>query len=169
LDDCADCAEDFEAYSTMMQGFTAMEMEIVEAPEGFAPAVMAKVAALDLYAPKKSKKAKVLDSLILLPFALLVVVIFGGTALAVFGNGILSWAYGAGLYEIYAVLTPGVELTASILTSIGDFFARLGGVSHTALVVYGASFLVIFAALVALQISINTPSKMRAVAKERVK
>jgi len=173
LEACPNCAEDFDAYSQMMQGFTAMEMEIVEAPEGFAPAVMQKITALNLYTPKiapiKSKKAKILDSLVLLPFALLVVVIFGGAALAIFGNGILSWAYGAGLYDIYAVIAPGVEFTTGIVTAIGEFFARLGGISHSSMVIYGASFFVIFAALVALQISMNTPSKRTAVAKERVK
>ena len=40
-------------------------LEIVEAPEGFSSAVMAKVEALNLYAPKKSR---ILDILIFVPF-----------------------------------------------------------------------------------------------------
>jgi len=106
-------------------------LEIVEAPEGFAEAVMAKVAALDLYTPKVARsKEKLIDGLI-----------FFGWFLAAAG--------------IVAVV-----LLTDVVSRVAGFFANVGEGANGAAMLYGAMFLVIFVGLVILQVFL-APNRMR--------
>ncbi|MCL2855778.1 MAG: zf-HC2 domain-containing protein [Defluviitaleaceae bacterium] len=153
---CEVCAEDFAAYSQILQGFG--EMELTEAPEGFAEGVMAKVTELDLYAPakaKESRKSKVIDGLIFTGFGLVAAVVFGGGALALFGGEILGWVYGAGLYGIASFLAPVAEACATVVGNINNWSGNLFDLSRETMIFYSAAFLAVFAALVALQVHMS--------------
>ncbi|MDR2167959.1 MAG: hypothetical protein LBE35_08960 [Clostridiales bacterium] len=154
---CADCREDFAAYSEILQGFD--DMEIVEAPADFAPAIMAKVAALNLY--NSPKKGRILDGLIFGAWAILALGLFGGAALALFGAEILTWLQGAGLYGLSDALSPVITAMSAGLSSIGAFFGNLGEWSHQTMILYSIAFLLVFVALVALQFGLSPKAKLR--------
>jgi len=163
MDACTDCAEDFAAYSDILQGFD--NMEIVEAPADFAPAVMAQVSSLNLYAPKVSARVKILDKLVFVPFVLLFIAAFGTVALAFFANPISIWLYEAGFYSLS---TTAETISAGILsttTAISDLVSGLGALSPLSMILYSGVFLLLFGALVALQFSLSparsAPIKLR--------
>ncbi|MCL2235522.1 MAG: zf-HC2 domain-containing protein [Defluviitaleaceae bacterium] len=160
IETCQVCAEDFKAYSDILQGFE--EMEMVEAPEGFTSSVMEQVNELDLYSPAKvaeNLKSKVIDSLIFAGFGLAAVVVFGGGALALFGGEILSLFYGAGMYGVAGFVAPVAEICATIVGNISNWASNLGEWSQETLVFYGVAFLAIFAVLVLLQINMTQKPK----------
>ena len=153
MDACIDCAEDFAAYSDILQGFDSME--IVEVSANFAPAVMAQINSLNLYAPKASLKARVLDKLVFVPFALLVAAVFGTLTLAFFGNPIIAWLYELGFYGTSAAVhsvTAGIHSAVNVVT---DTISGLGGLEPLSMILYSGVFLLLFGALVALQFSLS--------------
>jgi len=156
IEACEVCAEDFKAYSDILQGFE--EMEMVEAPENFASSVMEQVRELDLYSPakvKESRKSKVVDGLIFAGFGLAAIVVFGGGALALFGGEILSLFYGAEMYGVAGFVAPIAEACATIVGNIVNWTGNLGEWSQETLVLYGVAFLAVFAVLVLLQINMS--------------
>jgi len=161
METCETCAEDFAAYSEILEGFDAME--IVEAPADFAPAVMERIARLPAYAPAKTRRAKVIDGFVFVPFAVLVTTLFIGTVLALFGTNIAFWLYEAGFTGLASGLSPAIELTSSISANISIFFGGIGGEAGSVAVTYSAVFLLVFAVLVALQFSLSSRSASREV------
>jgi hypothetical protein len=153
MEACAVCREDFAVYSEILQGFRDFsETQIVEAPADFAPAVMAKITALNLYAPKKGR---LIDALIFSAWTILALALFGGTALALFGTEILGWLQGIGLYGIADGLNPLIAVINNGLTAITDFFANMGYWPRETAIFYSIVFLLVFVALVALQLSMS--------------
>lgn len=159
---CEGCAEDFEAYSEILQSFDLDKMEIIEAPADFAPAVMRKVVELNLYAPK----ARVADALLFAAWTALIAVLAGGVALAFFGVQFVTWLSEMGLYGIANFVAPVVSVASHIAASIGHFFTSLGYWSHQELILYSFVFLAIFVALVLAQVYLSPKAKLRRVKEE---
>lgn len=154
---CKICAEDFMAYSEILQGFE--EMELQEAPEGFDQAVMAKIAQMDLYAAEKtaeSRKTKIIDGFIFGAFGIVAFVLFSGVALAFFGGEILSWFYGLGLYGVAGFVAPIVEICSVIVGTISNWAVGLAvTMPQETMIFYGLSFLVVFSILIFLQVQMS--------------
>jgi len=160
MDACPNCQEDFDVYSEILQGMSDV-LEIVEAPDDFTPSVMAKVAELNLYAPKQAgsqvvrPREKLFDGMIFAAWLVFAAVVFGGTALAIFGEQMIEWARGQGFYILAEILHPMVNFTAGVIASVGGFFSNVGEAASGGMIFYSVAFLVLFACLVILQIYIS--------------
>ncbi|MCL2171670.1 MAG: zf-HC2 domain-containing protein, partial [Defluviitaleaceae bacterium] len=122
LEVCENCVADFAAYSEILEGFG--DLEIIEAPEGFADAVMARVSELDIYSPKAApaKKARFIDNLV---FALLPITAVAISVMAILlvyryeaheallANG---WYAAAGIFETAAF--AAVDFISGVMYNI---------------------------------------------------
>ena len=117
-----------------------IDVEIVEAPADFAPAVMARVTALDLY---KSSKFKLADILIFVPFVIFVAVIFVAASVAFFGP---------------EGFEPIADWLRSAAASFASFFADM---PMQLMMWLSVGFLTVFAALVTLQVGLTHPAHHR--------
>jgi len=153
MDSCAACAEDFAAYSEILQGFDSVEL--VETPADFAPAVMAQISSLNLYAPKQLRQLKMLDKLIFIPFALLFATLSASIGLAFFGIPLVSWLYESGFYGTVSVVAPAVDAVHDTINAVISFVLGAGGGFDTiSMILYSSVFLLVFGVLIALQFSL---------------
>jgi len=158
MESCAECFEDFTAYSEILQGFN--NMEIVEAPADFAPAVMAKIATLNLYAPKKgSIKERLVDVSIFAAWFILITILFGGIVFAIFGTQITEWTEAQGFETLANIMLPIADAMAGVAANIAQFASGLGTWSDGAMIIYSIAFFVLFALLVLAQMYIAPKHK----------
>jgi len=153
MEACEACAEDFAAYGEILEGFEAMEL--VEAPPELTTQVMERVAALNLYAPKKSAKTSLKEKVTLVAFALFGFAAVFMVALSLFGTQIVSLLYGLGWFGLLNVIAPIVEGIGSFFANFGGLFVGLGDIAPASLIIFSVAMLLVFAALVALQISLS--------------
>ena len=151
MESCSACREDFAAYKEMLEGFSQNKLEIIEAPEGFATAVMEKIEGINLYFPEKVRShGKIFDDILFGIWGSLALLLVAGTTLFLYQEQILYWLAENGLTGLYAAVYP----VANFVTQFGNALGGHVAVAHEWLVAatsaYGPAFLVALAGLAVL-------------------
>ncbi|MCL2572944.1 MAG: zf-HC2 domain-containing protein [Defluviitaleaceae bacterium] len=152
MEACEACREDFAMYQEMLASFDHSNEEIIEAPEGFAAAVMEKVEDINIYFPTKIRNdGKVLDSVIMAVWGFLVATFVMGSALLLYNEAIFEWLTANGLGVIVAALQPIVDFAFGISSAIGGYTSIASGWFGTNISDFAIIALIIFVGLVAVQ------------------
>jgi len=150
IEACEACREDFAIYQEMLTEFNTEE--IIEAPEGFAAAVMEKVEDINIYFPKKVRdKGKMLDNVIFVVWGLIAASAAAGTTLFLHSEVIFAWLSTNGLGGLATFLQPFTDFAIGFGNTLEYYTATASGWFGTNLSDFAIVFLLAFVALVAVQ------------------
>jgi len=155
MEACRACREDFAVYKEMLEEFGQNKLEIIEAPEGFATAVMEQINGINLYFPEKVRcRGKVFDNILFAVWGTLALVLATGTTLFLYQEQIFAWLRANGMAAVAAALYPVADFTTQFGNAIGAYTAVAVDWATGAASTYGLAFLVALAGLAALVVGV---------------
>ena len=151
IETCEACREDFAVYKDMLEGFNFNTMEITEAPEGFADAVLAQLEGVNIYFPEKVRnKGKIFDNILFAVWGLLATTLAAGVLVYLFNEQIFAWLDQYAPGGVSSALYPFAAFTADFGAAAGYFAATAFDRISVTFANYWPALTVAFAGLVSL-------------------
>ena len=120
---CETCREDFAVYKEMLEGFSLNDsaLEITEAPEGFAAAVMERIEGMHIYFPAKVRnRGKAIDNTLAAIWGLAALVFAAGGVMFLLQEQIFAWLDQNGLAAVASALEPFAAFATEFGMSAGN-------------------------------------------------
>jgi len=150
IETCDACREDFAMYTEILQGI-GEKMEVVEAPEGFAEAVMAQIDDIKIYFPAKTRnKGKIIDNIIFVTWGAVAFTFVSGLLLFLLHDQIFAWLDANGFVAVSSALYPFAAWTAGFGAATVAYVTNTFEWLTTAMTTYWLALATAFAGLLAL-------------------
>ena len=153
IETCGHCKEDFEAYTAMLAEFQTMEL--AEAPEGFADAVMSKIEEIDIYSLPKIEKSRTLDNILFGIWGGFLVLFGISTMLLAFNEQIFEYLIENGAYGIANFLSPYVDFIGHLSYAASVWADGILYWISQNIAPYSLVFLAMFVVLAGIQLYIS--------------
>ena len=159
MEACPNCAEDFAAYSAILEGFAEGD-DLFEAPEGFEAAVMAQVEELNIYPVPVLDRSRLFDNIIFGISGAALAFFVIGAILHVYQYELLNFLSYSGHERLYDLASGYIGFSGLWINGLIAFGNGVAGFTYDYLAPFSMVFLGFFILLVGIQFRL-APNKTR--------